>query len=148
MGKGKNGKKEPVKGKDKKSLFKAIKRLLKGDTGKEGMLTAKAFAIITGSIFRIAVFCLLIALFAFWYAFVRAGLSYSWNGLGIIANILIILFAIAITILVLLFGVVLIGIGKDIERENDKNFIIAVFSGLTSFASLIIAVIALVKAVR
>lgn len=143
----KKNNKQPKK-ESHKSVFAAIKMLLKGDTGKEGMLTAKAFALITGSIFRVAVFCLVVALIAFWYAFIRVGFSAPWEGLGIVTNIIALIFAVAGTILALLFGTVLIGMGKDIERETDKNFIIAVFSGLTSFASLVIAVIALVKAIR
>ena len=130
------------------SIFTAIKMLLKGDTGKEGMLTAKAFALITGSIFRVAVFCLVIALIAFWYAFIRTGFSAPWEGLGIVTNVIVLVVAVACTVLVMLFGIVLIGMSKDIERETDKSFIVAVFSGLTSFASLVIAVIALVKAIR
>jgi len=143
----KKNNKQPKKG-SHKSVFAAIIMLLKGDTGKEGMLTAKAFALITGTIFRVAVFCLGIAIIAFWYAFLKTGFSAPWEGLGILTNILVLVFAVAGTVLALLFGIVLIGMGMDIERETDKSFIIAVFSGLTSFASLVIAVIALVKAIR
>ena len=132
----------------RKSVFDAIKMLLKGDTGKEGVLTAKAFALITGSIFRVAVFCLVVALITFWYAFIRTGFSAPWEGLGIVTNVIVLVVAVACTVLVMLFGIVLIGMSKDIERETDKSFIVAVFSGLTSFASLVIAVIALVKAIR
>ena len=37
---------------------------------------------------------------------------------------------------------------KEIEQEKDKNFIVAVFSGIVSFAALIVALVALFKGVR
>ena len=36
---------------------------------------------------------------------------------------------------------------KEIEQEKDKNFIVAVFSGIVSFAALIVALVALFKGV-
>ena len=36
---------------------------------------------------------------------------------------------------------------KEIEREKDKNFIVSVFSGIVSFAALIVALVALFKEV-
>ena len=36
---------------------------------------------------------------------------------------------------------------KDIDREKDKNYVVAVFSGVVSLVALIVAVIALLKGV-
>ena len=134
--------------KQKRNIFKAIKMLLSGNTGKEGELTAKAFAALSGAIFRVSALCLFGAMIVFWYTVVRNLIAASWGGTAVISNIVVIAFSILCTVLGILFGIVLIGMGKDIERERDKDFIIAVFSGLTSFASLAIAVVALVISLR
>lgn len=39
------------------------------------------------------------------------------------------------------------GIANDISWENNKNYIVAVFSGIVSFAALIVALVALFKGV-
>jgi hypothetical protein len=36
---------------------------------------------------------------------------------------------------------------KEIETEKDRNYIISVFSGIVSFAALIVALVALFKEV-
>lgn len=71
-----------------------------------------------------------------------------WNTINnIIANVF----------LLWVMGVLLVSLGayciimwkaaKEIEREKDKNFIVSVFSGIVSFAALIVALVALFKGV-
>lgn len=66
---------------------------------------------------------------------------------NIVANV----FALGIVGLVLVaFGaycIVMWRAAKEIEQEKDKNFIVAVFSGIVSFAALIVALVALYKGV-
>ena len=38
-------------------------------------------------------------------------------------------------------------LNKEIETEKDRNYIISVFSGIVSFAALIVALVALFKGV-
>ena len=40
-----------------------------------------------------------------------------------------------------------LNIAKEIETEKDRNYIISVFSGIVSFAALIVALVALFKEV-
>ena len=71
-----------------------------------------------------------------------------WNTINnIIANVF----------LLWVMGVLLVSLGayciimwkaaKEIEQEKDKNFIVSVFSGIVSFAALIVALAALFKGV-
>ena len=46
-----------------------------------------------------------------------------------------------------LLGLLMRGIANDISWENNKNYIVAVFSGIVSFAALIVALVALFKGV-
>lgn len=43
------------------------------------------------------------------------------------------------------YAVLLWKSAKEIETENDKNYIVSVFSGLVSFAALVVALVALIK---
>ncbi len=51
------------------------------------------------------------------------------------------------TILLPLIALITRGVANEIGREKDKNYIIAAFSGIVSFAALIVALIALFKGV-
>lgn len=46
-----------------------------------------------------------------------------------------------------LLGLLMRGIANDISWENNKNYIVSVFSGIVSFAALIVALVALFKEV-
>lgn len=46
-----------------------------------------------------------------------------------------------------LMSIIMRGIANEIVREKDKHYIISVFSGIVSFAALIVALIALFKGV-
>ena len=65
----------------------------------------------------------------------------------IIANILLIGI---IGLLIFVLGVyclIMWKAAKEIEQEKDRNFIVAVFSGVVSFAALVVALVALFKGV-
>ena len=47
----------------------------------------------------------------------------------------------------LVYSVLIRGMANDIYRQRNKNYIVAVFSGMTSFAALVVALIALFKGV-
>jgi len=47
----------------------------------------------------------------------------------------------------LLLFCILFNIAKEISKEKDRNYIISVFSGIVSFAALIVALVALFKGV-
>ncbi len=57
-----------------------------------------------------------------------------------------ILFVLVI-IMLLLFALVLRGMANEVEREKDSNYLVSLFSGLSGFMALIVALIALSKGV-
>ena len=72
----------------------------------------------------------------------------DWCGfVSVAGNILAILIVTALTFLLFAFSRVLWKSGKEVEREKDGNYIVSVFSGVVSFAALIVALIALFKGV-
>ena len=72
----------------------------------------------------------------------------NWDGLtNIVTSIVAIAFCIVFAILLSLYTVLLWKSAKEIEREKDRNYIVSVFSGIVSFAALIVALVALFKGV-
>ena len=71
-----------------------------------------------------------------------------WNTLNdIIANVFTLVMFLLLFIAFAAYCIVMWRAGKEIEQEKDKNFIVAVFSGIVSFAALIVALVALFKGV-
>jgi len=50
-----------------------------------------------------------------------------------------------VSILLGLFALLLRGAANEMDRTNDKNFVVAVFSGIVGVVALIVALVALVK---
>lgn len=53
-----------------------------------------------------------------------------------------------ISVVVFSLSVLLVGASREIEKEKDKNYIIAIFSGIVSFSALVVALVALFKGVE
>ena len=65
----------------------------------------------------------------------------------VMGNVFSIAFAMALFVVLLLYSFLLWKSAKEIETEKDRNYIISVFSGIVSFAALIVALVALFKGV-
>ena len=74
--------------------------------------------------------------------------SFVWNEVNaVIGNVFSIAFAIELFVVLVLYCFLLWKSAKEIETEKDRNYIISVFSGIVSFAALIVALVALFKGV-
>ena len=75
-------------------------------------------------------------------------IAMSWESFFAVAeNIFQIVYTAAIVALLVLYPLMLWKSAKEIETEKDRNYIISVFSGIVSFAALIVALVALFKGV-
>jgi hypothetical protein len=137
------------KGRDKVTIWKFIKRICLILTNKvetNGSMTVGTFALLTAMTFKIiaiigfALFCI-----GGYYVVVNA-IDWEWNNTVRIASNI---FALVLIVMILLFvggySVIIWGASNEVEKETDKNFVVSVFSGLVSFAALIVALVALVK---
>lgn len=118
------------------------------EENKKRKFTSGSFAMLIMIAFY--VFSIFVALLA---ASLILALVVSWNTLqwdgstNIVVSILTIAFCIVFAIVLGLYAVLLWKSAKEIETEKDRNYIISVFSGIVSFAALIVALIALFKGV-
>ena len=72
--------------------------------------------------------------------------SFGWNGfIECFSSVITLLFLLGIMVMVALYSILLWKSAKEVETETDRNYIISMFSGVVSFAALIVALVALVK---
>lgn len=91
---------------------------------------------IFGWVFSIAI---PISIYSMWNTF-------RWDSFASgIGNITAMLLMLGIMAVIVLYSILLWRSAKEIETEKDRNYIISVFSGIVSFAAMIIALIALLK---
>ena len=118
------------------------------EANKKRRFTSGSFAMLITVAF--SGFSIFVALLA---ASLILALVVSWNTLqwdgftNMVVSILIIAFCIVFAIVLGLYAVLLWKSAKEIETEQDRNYIISVFSGIVSFAALIVALVALFKGV-
>ena len=60
-------------------------------------------------------------------------------------NISAIIIIITLCMIAFLLAIMLRGFANEVEHEKDRDYIVAIFSGVVSFAALIISLIALVR---
>lgn len=64
---------------------------------------------------------------------------------GFISNALFIVFLSLLCFIVFVLGLALFKSAKELEKERDKQFIVAVFSAMMSFSAMVIALISIIK---
>ena len=131
-----------------KLFLKAIVHILKGDVDTQGELTTGSFAILPAAVFRLIAIVGVTFAGVFAWALGSAAITVTWIGWGILTNAIEMLTGIVIFISIILYSVFLWGASIEIMKEKDKNFVIAVFSGMVSFAALIVALVALFQGVN
>ena len=128
-------------------FWKAIFMIIKGTNKTDGTLTSKILASLLSVGFNVlAVLCLLVVPAAL-IAFFRVAPSMIWVAENIASDILVVIFFAIIVILALLVALIFRGAANEIEGEQDRDYVVAVFSGVVSFVALIVALIALLEGV-
>ena len=122
---------------------------IEAEANKRKKFTSGTFAMIISLAFRgVAILGWLIALVTP-IAIINMAKSFVWNEVNaVMGNIFSIAFAVALFVVLILYSFLLWKSAKEIETEKDRNYIISVFSGIVSFAALIVALVALFKGVE
>ena len=118
------------------------------EANKKRRFTSGAFAMLITVAFRIfSAFMGLLSVVLI-LAPVVSWQTLQWSGFtNIVTSVSTIGFCIVFAIVLGLYTVLLWKSAKEIETEKDRNYIISVFSGIVSFAALIVAFVALFKGV-
>ena len=109
-------------------------------SGSFAMLITVAFRVFSAFVGLLAVL-MLVAPVVSWS-------TLQWNSFtNIVTSIVTIVFCIVFTTVLGVYTILLWKSANEIETEKDRNYIISVFSGIVSFAALIVALVALFKGV-
>lgn len=132
-----------VKEDDSKSSFlKSMIMILKGkkDTGER--LTTGIFAILLSVLFQtLAIIGWIISIISIYVGIKQVSMM-KWDGLSIIVNILSLVSWLSIVFIIVIYSVFIWGAAKELDKTEDKDFVVSVFSGVVSLAALIVALIA------
>lgn len=132
-----------VKEDDSKSGFlKSMIMILKGkkDTGER--LTIGIFAILLSVLFQtLAIIGWIISIISIYVGIKQVSMM-KWDGLSIIVNILSLVSWLSIVFIIVIYSVLIWGAAKELDKTEDKDFVVSVFSGVVSLAALIVALIA------
>ena len=121
---------------------------LDAEANKSKKFTSGMFSISVFVILRVIALLGWIIAFALLLGSISMFIEMSWNGFSAIAkNIFQIIYSIIIIVLLVIYPIMLWKSAKEIETEKDRNYVISVFSGIVSFAALIVALVALFKGV-
>lgn len=129
-----------------KEYIKAIGLILRNKGNTQGNLTVSIFVLLISMTFRF----IAVAGFSFTLTGIIVAVKCILHGIDVGNIALWIISAIGLIVLsvfIFLYSVIIWGASNEVEKEKDKNYIVSVFSGIVSFAALIIAIIALVKGV-
>ena len=127
-----------------------IKAQEKSETvaNKNPKYTSSTFALLISITFRIVAVIGWLLTITIPIAVVNIVGKLVWNNVGnFTTNIISIAIIVVIGVAIGVYSFFLWKSAKEIEAEKDRNYIISVFSGIVSFAALIVALVALFKGV-
>ena len=120
---------------------------IEAEANQSKNITSGMFSMLIFVILRLVAFAGWLIAFLILLDSIDICLAMSWIGWGIIGNIFQIVYKAVIIIMMILYSLLLWRAAKEFETEKDRNYVISVFSGIVSFAALIVALIALFKGV-
>ena len=147
MAKKKNSNKHK-KQKSKHSFWRNIWAVIANKKDTDGQYTkATLVGLMSGALNTMAIILCLLAIAGVCGTIYQAYIA-DWSVINLIfSNVAAFAILLLFCVVALIFALVLRGFANEIERETDKNYIVSVFSGLTGFVALIVALIALFKGV-
>lgn len=130
----------------KTSFWKAAWGMIKGERQGDENYTARFMAEILSAGLNLLALIGVITVAVGIIATVHIAVTtLNWKGEEIYTNVVAILCVLFCIVIVALYSLIFRGAANDIRFEKDRNYIVAVFSGIVSFVALIISVIALYR---
>ena len=117
------------------------------ETCKNKRFTTGTFVVLLSIVFRVLAVLGWIMAVLTPFAIVSMCKSFTWEAVNILGNVIDIVFAISLMAIFFFYAFFLWKSAKEMEKEKDRNYIIAVFSGVVSFAALVVALVSLFKGV-
>ncbi len=134
---------EETEEQQKESFWKIVYYIIFNKKPMNGTMTAGVFSLMVSSFFNIlallGIGTVLLGIVGIVLFFINA----QWTQDRILGNVLGIIAIVFTICMIALFSLVLRGSANEMSIEKDRNYIVAVFSGVVSLVALVIALIAL-----
>jgi hypothetical protein len=129
-----------------KDLFRGVWAVITNKQDTQGEFTKGTFVLLMSCLLNMCAIMLgLFSVIGLCVA-VYEVFALNWSTIATwINNLTAFIIMLFLCVLSFLFAVMLRGFANEVEREEDKNYIIALFSGIVSFVALIISLIALLR---
>ncbi len=128
-------------------VFKLFWNIILNKNQSNGTTTSGLFGLLTSFVFNALAFISLLVLIL---GSISAGIiffNFTWSLESFFGNVTAILITVVAFIVIALFVLMFRAAANEIDKEKDRNYIVAVFSAIVSFAALIVASVALLKGV-
>ena len=144
--------KQEDKASEKMTLWNFLKKVWQVLTNKadtHGNMTSGAFAMLVSVVFRAVALAGFLIFAVGTYATVLYAIQLPWQGwVVVIKNIYVLTMVVMILFILGMYSLIMWGASNEMSKEKDKNYIVSVFSGVVSFAALIVALVALLRGVK
>ena len=130
---------------ERPSFWKAVWLIIRGKGSDNGGFTMALLSGVLSAGFNILFSLGLLGVVLTICATIQMVAQMTWEFANIFSNVSTLVFIALVCVLLFLLSVLFRGAANDLKSEKDRNYIVALFSGLTSFAALIVALVALIK---
>lgn len=129
---------------NKPNFFKSIVLIMNGKKDTKDHMTIGLMSIPLVMLFKSFSILGFISIFVGIYTIYKQVIVMPWSiGFKILENIIMIGIEVFSLFFLLTFSIIVWGASNEIEKSEDKYFVIAVFSGIVSFVALVVALVAL-----
>lgn len=142
---------EPIEEKDAnvkispKLFLKSVWYVIRNKKSTNGELTIGVLTLIISLIFRFVSYIGFLLSISLLGTTIYKVFSFDWTGISVFNNVMTILLAVSTSVIIFMYSVMMLGASRETETEKDRNYIIALFSGVVSFVALVVAGIDLFK---
>lgn len=132
---------------EKISFWKAVWLIIRGKGSNNSSFATALLSGILSIGFNILFGLGILVLVAAICAAIEVGIGMTWECAYIFKNVVTLACIALICVLLFLIAIMFRGAANDIKCEKDRNYIVALFSGIVSFVALIVSFVALFKGV-
>ena len=122
-------------------FVRTIIAVIKGEKDTQGKYTVGAFSFLLYCLFKIIGGIGMLTTMACGIADIVAIISWVAKGMEELKTLLYCVGLFLLLVLFFLYSVMIWGAANEIEKETDKNYVLAIFSGVVSLAALIATII-------
>lgn len=128
-----------------KLFLNSVWYVIRNKKSTNGELTIGVLTLIISLIFRFVSYIGFLLSISLLGTTIYKVFSFDWTGISVFNNVMTILLAVSTSVIIFMYSVMMLGASRETETEKDRNYIIALFSGVVSFVALVVAGIDLFK---